>query len=317
MLHLQSIAPERLVRVLCGLLCFTVTGSSPAQAPEPPAIRGPQQTPTLQPEQAPKTAPETQQVLPSYEGQKVTSVELAGRPGIDPKQYAGMLTQHPGETFSRQRIEESLAALEGTGQFQGVQLLVIPEAEGLRVLFILQPAIYYGIYHFPGAEHFSYARLLQVANYPPTGPYSPVEVQQAQTALKQFFQRTGYFEAEVRPELQTDAAHGLVNVTFHVTLGRRAEFGNVTIEGPTPAESEHLEGVLHSFMARLRASAIRPGKKYHLKTVTNATQYLSTALTKDKHLAAKVRLIGANYHPETNRADVAFHVDSGPLSRSR
>jgi hypothetical protein len=40
-----------------------------------------------------------------------------------------------------------------------------PEQDGVRVVFILQPAIYFGMYQFPGAERFSYARLIQVANY--------------------------------------------------------------------------------------------------------------------------------------------------------
>ena len=35
-------------------------------------------------------------------------------------------------------------------------------------------------------------------------------------SLIKFFQQNGYFEAQVKPEIQTDAAHGLVNVAFQV-----------------------------------------------------------------------------------------------------
>jgi outer membrane protein assembly factor BamA len=66
-------------------------------------------------------------------------------------------------------------------------------------------------------------------------------------------------------------------------------------------------------MARLRASAIRPGKTYKLKTVQNATQYLQRELSKQDRLAAEVRLIGANYNPQSNRADISFQVQPGPL----
>jgi outer membrane protein assembly complex protein YaeT len=284
---------------------------SPAQAPDQPDVRSPQKSPTTAPDQTPKTAP---QALPSYEGQKVATVELAGRPALDPRQYAALLAQRPGEPFSREKIEESVAALKHTGQFQDVQLQVVPQADGVRVLFVLQPATYYGIFHFPGAQGFSYSRLLQVANYPPIGPYTPFDVQQAQSALENFFQRNGYFLSQVRPELQTDAAHALVNVTFHVTLGRKATFGDVVVEGPTEQESRHFERILHSFMARLRGAAIRPGKTYNLKTLTNATQYLTTTLNKQDRLAAQVRLIGAKYNPDSNRADISFHVEPGPVT---
>ena len=38
---------------------------------------------TGQPGQQPKTAPQTQAILSSYEGQTVTAVEIAGRPNLD------------------------------------------------------------------------------------------------------------------------------------------------------------------------------------------------------------------------------------------
>jgi outer membrane protein assembly factor BamA len=270
------------------------------------------QTPAAQ--EAPKTAPEVQRTLPTYEGQRVNSVELAGHPDLDVASLTPALAQKPGEEFSQAKIDESVAALKRTGKFKSVELEVRPEASGVRVLFVLQPAIYFGIYRFPGAEnHFTYSRLLQVANYPPRGAYTPVDVQEAQASVEKFLRRTGYFEAKVNTEVQTDRAHGLANVIFHVDLGRRAKFGNVDIAGTSPEESKRLADKLHSFMARLRGSAIRPGKKYKLHTVQKASQYLEGTLMKRKHLGAKVRLNGAEYDPATNRADIHYSIDPGPI----
>src|ERR1700734_1346071 len=39
--------------------------------------------PSDQPAQQPKTAPNTESILSSYEGQNVTAIEIAGRPGLD------------------------------------------------------------------------------------------------------------------------------------------------------------------------------------------------------------------------------------------
>lgn len=273
-----------------------------------------QTTPTQQPGQTPKTAPQVEEVLPSYEGQNVTSVELAGRPQLNTEQLKPLLAQQAGQPFTRAKVDESVAELKKTGQFDNVRLEIRPDPEGIRVLFILEPAIYFGIYEFPGADNrFSYSRLLQVAGYPPRGAYTPVDMNEARDALEKFFQRSGYFLAKVNPTLEMHKESGLVDAIFNVTLGKRAKFGNVEIQGATPEESAHLKEVLHSFLARLRGSAIRPGKTYKLKTVQNATQYLENTLTKQKHLAAQVRLIGANYNPEINRADIAFHVNTGPI----
>src|SRR5262249_2082869 len=107
--------------------------------------------PTATPEQAPKTAPQVQEVLPSYEGQNVTSLELAGQPELNVQTLLPLLTQRAGEPFSRAKVDASVAALQRRGQFHAVELEIRPDAEGVRVLFVLQPAIYFGVYEFPGA----------------------------------------------------------------------------------------------------------------------------------------------------------------------
>jgi outer membrane protein assembly factor BamA len=277
----------------------------PAETPE-----GRQRIPAKEPA---STAPQVQQVLPSYEGQNVSSVEIAGRPDINSNELEPLLAQKAGEPFARAKVEASIAALKNTGRFEDVQIQIVPDLRGIRVLLVLQPGLYFGMYDFPGARGFAYSRLLQVANYPPEGPYSAVDVSNAAAALVEYFQQNGFFQAQVKPEVRSDGKHGLVNVFFHTTLNKKARFGEVKIEGATPRDTELLKGKLTSLVARLRGSAIRPGKTYRLKTVQNATQRLEDTLIGEDRLAGQVKLIGANYDPSTNRADIAFHVTMGPI----
>ena len=266
------------------------------------------------PGEPPKTSRFTEEVLPSYEGQTVISVELAGRPDLDPRPLEPLLAQRPKQPFSIAKVNQSIAALKRTGKFQNVQLQVRPEPGGVRVLLVLEPAIYFGIYEFPGAlGRFAYARLLQVTNYPPRGVYTPVDVQNAQNDLQRYLRRSGYFLATVQPTLEPHAQFGISDVIFRVNLGPRAKFGRVVITGTTPQETNFLRGKVSSILARLRGSAIRPGKTYKLKTLQKATNYIESALNGQGHLAAKVQLIGANYNPRTNRADVSFQVEAGPI----
>jgi len=286
------------------MMALLVANTLSGQAPQKPVAEQPPA----------KTAPQTQQVLPSYEGQVVSSIEVAGQPDLDQRQVLPLLALKAGEPFSRTKIDESVAALKASGRFQDVQIQVVPDVKGVRVLLVVQPGMYFGMYRFPGAvEHFTYTQLLQISNYPPEGPYAESDINNAQAALLKYFQRNGFFLAQVKPELQTDPPHGLVNVTFRTTMGKKAKFGNVTMEGASPQETAHLQQVLKSVSARLRGSAIRQGKTYSLKTVQNATRYLENALMKEDRLGAQVKLIGANYDPATNHADIAFRVQPGPL----
>lgn len=266
---------------------------------------------------SPGTSPQTEQILSSYEGQNVTTIEIAGRPELNTTQLTPLFVQKAGQPFSKAKVDATIAALKQNGNFTKVQLEVDPEAEGVRVLLILQPAVYFGIFEFPGAERFSYSRLVQVTNYPPGSPYNADDIDQDQASLTKFFEQQGYFEARVRPELELDHAHGIANVAFHTELGRRAKFGNVEFVGATPEQTRKLTGDLHSFLARLRGSAIRPGKKYSHKTLTKATQYLQAKLESKGFLAARVGLTGAEYIAKRNQADIEFNVHTGPLTHVR
>ena len=177
--------------------------------------------------------------------------------------------------------------------------------------------MYFGVYEFPGAGRLPYSRLLQVTNYPPRGEYTQSDVERARKGLETYFHRIGYFRVQVTPRLEMHPKDGLVDVILQITLNSRAKFGDVTISGTTPEETQYLEGVLHSTMARLQLSAIRPGKTYSLKRLQNATKYLESRLNKQGHLAAQVKLIGAQYHPESNRADVTFNVQTGPIIHAK
>jgi outer membrane protein insertion porin family len=263
-------------------------------------------------EQVPATAPQVQQVLPSYDGQNVVSVEIAGRPDLDQERLTSLLTLRQGQPFSRAKSDQSIAALKSRAQLQDVQVEIRPQADGVRVLLVCQPAFYFGIFGFPGAEgKFAYSRLLQVSDYPPRGPYSVVDLESARASLTKFFQQNGYFEAEVKHEIQTDTVHEVVNVLFHVDLNRHARFGNVMFKGAPIEEEPRLQHALTSWRARVRGLAIRRGKPYSLKRVQSATQYLESQLIAHDYLGSRVQLAGGEYDPETNRANIHFDVTPG------
>jgi outer membrane protein insertion porin family len=201
--------------------------------------------------------------------------------------------------------------LKKAGNFDEVQLQIEPEANGVRVLLIVEPAVWFGIFEFPGAERFNYSRLVQIANFPPQAPFNAGDVEKDSDALLRFFQQEGYFEAEVRPQVNLDTVHNLANVRFLVSLNRLAKFGAVAIADATPEEAARMSKSLQGLKARVRGAAIRPGKNYRHATLTNAQKYLQKQLDKKGKLAAQVKLAGAAYTADTNRADIHFDVHEG------
>jgi outer membrane protein assembly factor BamA len=293
--------PKRALRLACTLACigtlFSLAGAGQNASGTGPA----QQT----------ASPASSQLLSSYEGQNVSSVEIGGRPGISVSEFSSLLAQQSGRPFSQADVDRSAAALKSSGKCTDVSVQVAPDANGLRVLFILEPAIYIGIFQFPGAERFTYSRLVQIANYPPDTPFDPSDEEQSRRNLLEFFQQQGYFQAGVGMEVTADNGHGIVNVLFRATLGRKARFGEVAMAGAPPEENDRLLHGLWSPLARARGAAIRAGKTYNRATLTKATQYLQGRLQKDGYLGADVVLEGAEYHADTNRAGIHFTIKPG------
>jgi outer membrane protein assembly factor BamA len=261
--------------------------------------------------QTPRTGRRTLEILSSYEGQNVAAVEIAGRPDLTTSQFGSRFAQQAGQPFSNDKVNQTAAALKDAGKFDNVRIQVEPDPNGLRIVFVLEPAMYIGIYQFPGADRFNYARLLQVATYPIQAAYNATDVEQDRQYLLTFFQQQGFFQAEVRTELQEDAKHSIVNVLYRTTLGDRAKFGMVVIEGAPDSDEAAFRKKLTTLLARARGAGIRPGKSYHYSTLNKASQYLQSLMQKQGYLGAQVKLRGAEYHADTNLADIHFAASPG------
>ena len=249
-----------------------------------------------------------------YEGLNVSTVEIVAQPTVNVEELRPLVVQKPNTPYSTVAIQKTAEALQGAGKFTKVEVEVKPEANGLHVTFILEPAYYVGMIDFPGATKvFSYQRLLQVVNYPAQEPYEADRARQGETSLARFFTQQGYFGAQVKVGEKLDAERKLADIVYNVALGRRAKIGEIEISGPPPAEVALLKRALGSFRAHLHSSNLKKGKAYDPERLQAATQWLVDFLGKQNHLANKVQLAPPAYDPQTNRVAVHWQVTVGPL----
>src|ERR1700747_513323 len=177
----------------------------------------------------------------SYDGQRVAAVDLVAGPKISVDSLRPLVQQKPDEAYSTAKVEGTMSALKETGRFSKIEVDVKPDPGGLRVTFTLEPALYFGIFDFPGAnKSFSYTRLLQVVDIPNRTPYKQDLVSQAEDNLHQFLVSSGFFQTRVQQHSQFDEPNMLANVTFDIDLGKRAKLGNIVVQGTEPGEVERL-----------------------------------------------------------------------------
>ncbi len=250
----------------------------------------------------------------AYEGQNVAAIDLIANPHRDVEPLRFLVAQKAGQPYSQAKVEASITALERTGQFPKVQVNVVPDLSGLRLNFLLEPAYFLGMVNFPGAvKVFSYTRLLQVVNLPDEDPYAKARVAVAEEALQEFLQHNGYFQSTIQTDSQIDDTHQLVNVSFSVNLGKRARVGDVSFQGPNASENADLLRSIRSLRARFTGGLLKPGKAYTRERVRAATTLIHRTLSRQHRLASHVQENPPKYHPETNRVDVSFKVDIGPV----
>lgn len=251
---------------------------------------------------------------PSYEGLKVGSVAVVSNPHLNAEQYRPLITQQAGEPYSNQKIQESIAALEHTQAFSRVDLKVEPEPNGLKLSFVLEPAYYIGMLTFPGAtKYFSYTRLLQVANFPDQSVFKQDDLERAEKALVKFFQDHGFFLAKVHTDVRLDDDNQLAHLAFNSEMGPHAHIGRVEVRGAKPEENHKLEAVMRSLRARFTGAFLKRGKPYSPRRIQAATALLKSELSKQHYPDNKIEVNPPEYHPDTNLADVAITVDTGPV----
>ena len=259
--------------------------------------------------QVSSTSPQT-----FYKGQTVSSVDLIASPHRNLEPLIASVTQKAGQPYSQANVEASIEALQKAGGFKKVTVNVIPDISGLRLNFILEPAYYLGVVSFEGVtKSFSYARLLQVVDLQDEDPYDKARIPISEAALSRFLKDNGFFQSEVHAKPQIDDANQLVNVTFEVQLGKQARIGSIELRGATDSEEAWLLRKTRSLRARFAGALLKPGKPFSPDRIKAATALIKKYLVQQHRLESKVTQIPPQYHADTNRVDVSFQIEVGPL----
>ena len=248
-----------------------------------------------------------------FDGQPVTDVEITANPTVNENAMRELIQQKSGQPFSSDAVRKSTEALQQTHMFTAVEASVTPEQDGLRVLFVLEPVDYVGVVNFVGTgPNIPYTGLLQAANVPEQSPFFSALENDATTGVATYLRNLGYFAAKIRPEVQRDAQHHVVNLTFYCTLGKQARIRNIEFNGLSPQQSDEIRRSLRGVWARVKRVSLKSGQKYSQREATKSIGLIRDRLRTQKQLAPSVRLASARYEPDTNRVDVTFDVKPGP-----
>lgn len=240
----------------------------------------------------------------AWEGLRIKAVEFKGveRARLEP--LPEQLAVQPGVALSSASVRQSVRRLYATGLYSAITVQGERQGNEVTLRFKGSPQMFIGRVTVEGLKSDQLASQLQRATRLIAGTrYDQAKMTRAANLLKEALQANGYYQATFDSTMTQDLANALVNVQYHVTLGKQTRIGAVQVTGdPGMSVSQFRK------KGKLKANA-----KVTRDTVSRALTDLQKTYEKKQRLEATVALNSKQLQTAKNRLDYSFQANQGPL----
>ncbi|MFM2044519.1 MAG: hypothetical protein RLY86_3095, partial [Pseudomonadota bacterium] len=150
----------------------------------------------------------------AFDGGVITEVRVEGTQRIEPATVRSYMTVRAGDTFSAQRIDESLKSLFATGLFADVTLR---RQDGVLIVAIVENPIINRI-SFEGNRRQETEDLYQEVQLRPRTVYTRTRVLNDVQRILEIYRRSGRFAARVEPKI-VQLEQNRVDLIFEIEEG--------------------------------------------------------------------------------------------------
>jgi outer membrane protein insertion porin family len=237
------------------------------------------------------------------EGRRVAEVRVVDEAGKTVSEKVPPLPMEEGKPFDYAAERGSLRALYRMGDYSDIRVTAAPEADGLRVDFIVRRNFYYNVVRVEGLKA------------PPT---APAGIAALRLGLGEPFRESGFHEAieRLRETLRDDGLYQAkitwtlnrhedtrqMDVTVTVDPGPRARVGDIAMTNKTPYPDRQI----------LHRAKISSKNNLTAALLSRASQKLKKFLVDQGYLGGGVVISRGNYDPRSNRVPLHFAVTAGP-----
>ena len=237
------------------------------------------------------------------EGQPVKEVRVVDESGKIVAEKLPTLPLEPGKPFDFAAERESLRDLYRLGDYSDIRVIAAPEADGLRVDFIVR------------RNYFNNVIRIQDLKEPPSGPaalaslrlglgepFRESSVREAVERLSSALHDDGLYQAKITWTLDPHEDTRQMDITVIVDSGPRARVGDMVLENKTPYSDHEL----------LRRSGISSKNEMTSARLSRSSTKLRKYLVDQGFLGAGVGIVPGTYDPESNRVPLNLTVTAGP-----
>ncbi len=173
----------------------------------------------------------------------VASIEIRGAKRIEIPAIAGRLTLKAGDRYTPENVRGQVKILYDTGFFEDVRVETESSTEGMAVTFVVQEKPFITEIVFDGNEQLTDEKLKEKTTIKSQTFLDQQQVKESAEAIRQAYQRDGYYNAQVVPVIET-LDQDRKRLTFHVTEGEKARVKTVLFEGLRAATKSEMLSVM-------------------------------------------------------------------------
>ncbi len=240
------------------------------------------------------------------EGQNVVEVRVVSDSGDVLTNGIPELPLSSGHPYDAELVRATLRKLYGTGDYSDLRAAVTNVSGGLRVDFVAQRNYFIGVVRIEGlVEPPSDSAAFSAIRLAVGTEFRESELNDAVTRLTETLAQEGLYQAKVTAERTPDAATHRMNITFHVTPGKRAKIGAIALHNLTAYPDAEI----------LSRAKLKSGQPVLSKSLEHGGDRLRAFLKKNDYLGARATLRRGDYDPATNSMPLTIETVTGSRVR--
>ena len=218
------------------------------------------------------------QQVSQLDGKNVAEVRVVSETGEVLVKDIPELPLSAAHPYDAEAVRESLRKLFATGDYSDLRAEVTNVSGGIRVDFVAQRNYFVGVVRVLGLiDPPSDSTAYSAVRLPVGTQFRESEMSDAVIRLEELLAQEGFYQAKVTAEHQPDATTRRMNLTFHVTPGKRAKLGAITLKNMTAYPDTEI----------LSRSKLKPGQQVLSKTLEHGGDRLRAFLKKNDYLRAR------------------------------
>jgi outer membrane protein insertion porin family len=241
-----------------------------------------------------------------YEGQRVAEVRIVDEAGKSVSEKTPAIALEAGKAFDFGAERDSVRQLYRTGDYSDIRVTAAPEADGLRIDFIIRRNYYNNVVRVEGVkEPPSEPATLAALRMGLGEPFRESSLKEGVERLQQALREDGLYLAKVTWAIVPIEETRQMDITVTVDPGPRAHVGDLIIQNQTKFPEKEL---------RRRAKLTSKNELTQART-TRTELRLKKFLVDQGYLGASAVLTPGTYDPAANRVPVTIAVTAGPQVR--